>query len=125
MNAAGAELLLRAQAEGRKQAIDMYHDGDADCAMGVLHIAVHGGDRAAAVRCDVIDRSGHDCIEAIAREYGVTHEPPPPYEYERPCPICQDESGIDWTGEQGLVSHLNDAHRLPFGEIARLLGPAA
>ena len=74
MNDAAREVLVAAALSGSRQIIGRYHDQTADdgeCAMGVLHLAMHA-DRAAALQClDGFGAVTHECAEKLWARFGM------------------------------------------------------
>lgn len=103
MNEQAARALYEAERKGVRQITGAFADDSGGrCALGVIY-------EAAGVNLDrrrfcPLPSLGLSC------EFG---------EYAVPCPMC----GIPFGHSQGVVSHLNDEHRLTFAEIARKLGP--
>ena len=74
MNEKARDALVAAALRGHSQVrgalhADLAHDGD--CALGVLHIAHHGGNRLAAVACWA---GGRGCSPAFGRAWGICAE---------------------------------------------------
>ena len=54
MNERGKEILIQAGLKGHPQARGILHDViEGECALGVLHLAVHGNSRRKALSCHV------------------------------------------------------------------------
>ena len=100
MNDEGREVLRRAALDGHRQAYYSLHDDDADCALGVLHLAAHRN-REEAVTCDGMHNDSMDL-----EEY--------------PCRAIQ-RFKVSWE-EQSEIIWRNDAARQDFLTIATKTG---
>lgn len=61
MNEQAREALAAAALRGHRQIVGTLHDSEkeGDCALGILHLASHNGDRKATITCSRVSYMGH------------------------------------------------------------------
>lgn len=100
MNARGRDALVKAALDGVPQAFGTYDDGAGRCGLGVLGAAIGVSLMGPGV---------------MAGERAVCQA----FDLQRGSVSCPECGGpLRWHGEDGLIAHLNDHHRLDFAAIA-------